>query len=700
MSIIKLDQQIIQINSNETHQTLIYNNGSLDNRYDLSYYPTLCCTPPNIQIYRKIKDNSMINLKVQSPNNQLVVVKVQSLNNQKIDTMIKQINQSDFTINHLCSNHINKDNYWSYMEVLIFIQGQLTIQFNYQYLCDPNFHPNRFDWSYLVMAIILAILTLLLTRFQKIYAFRFLSWQFTTTKEKHPFQGFHLKFYHSIIYNIIVIILFGSSIIYQSKAEEYEELFIKFIAFICCYFLTAEALYKLKQLRAQIVCRIRLLDLLSIIVAVLIDFVYIHYEKPWMISDFITLIMVGALIKLFKVTSLKDAIKFFIPCIIIDILLSTYAVYFIRYEWDSLVLKFFNTPLAAQIPYYQQIYKKKCGWISIISFLFPAIFISYSYRYDKTHRSMLYQIIGYTGFLSGLITWLVVTSIYSLAVPIALFTLVPMIGLSSLIAYQRNEMQTFWSGIFYDYTLMDPYKKKDILRKDSNQEMIELTKSNPLLRQEGSILKQIFLLYIINLKFQKIKIYQFGMTSDAQAPITKTIQKTKQCQKRGKPKGLSQIVIQTSDSWTSDVKLINLFQTLENLGRFVIVAKSNKRTNLATHDEDLIRSKRMQLYDLFSKLVKIKTICKGSVIFFFSSNQPLIQVEAGKLIEEQGIQIQQQNKIQKLQGIIDHQFYHFIIDQMNKPIFQLTHLDGLLENQNHLNIFQQQKNIYQMNLKK
>ena len=65
------------------------------------------------------------------------------------------------------------------------------------------------------------------------------------------------------------------------------------------------------------------------------------------ISDFITLIMVGALIKLFKVTSLKDAIKFFIPCIIIDILLSTYAVYFIRYEWDSLVLKFFNTPLAA-----------------------------------------------------------------------------------------------------------------------------------------------------------------------------------------------------------------------------------------------------------------------------------------------------------------------------------------------------------------
>ena len=57
--------------------------------------------------------------------------------------------------------------------------------------------------------------------------------------------------------------------------------------------------------------------------------------------------MVGALIKLFKITSLKDAIKFFIPCIIVDILLSTYAVYFIRYEWDSLVLKFFNTPLAA-----------------------------------------------------------------------------------------------------------------------------------------------------------------------------------------------------------------------------------------------------------------------------------------------------------------------------------------------------------------
>lgn len=52
------------------------------------------------------------------------------------------------------------------------------------------------------------------------------------------------------------------------------------------------------------------------------------------------------MIKLFKIKSLKKSLLFFIPIMAIDIFCSIYLALEIRYEWDSLILRYFNTPLS------------------------------------------------------------------------------------------------------------------------------------------------------------------------------------------------------------------------------------------------------------------------------------------------------------------------------------------------------------------
>lgn len=118
-----------------------------------------------------------------------------------------------------------------------------------------------------------------------------------------------------------------------------------------------------------------------------------------------------------------------------DIAFSVYGSFYIRYEWDSLVMKYFNTPMTAQFPYFYPIYKKRCGWLSITSILFPAFFLAYAHRFDRFRDSIIYRMISFFGLLLGLILWLIFTSIYSIPLPVSSFTLFPTIGISALIAF-------------------------------------------------------------------------------------------------------------------------------------------------------------------------------------------------------------------------------------------------------------------------
>lgn len=58
------------------------------------------------------------------------------------------------------------------MEVTITFDVLKSISFYYQYICDHNYHPTRFDVSYLLLLIFMSIFVLLLSRFQKLRTLR------------------------------------------------------------------------------------------------------------------------------------------------------------------------------------------------------------------------------------------------------------------------------------------------------------------------------------------------------------------------------------------------------------------------------------------------------------------------------------------------------------------------------------------------
>jgi hypothetical protein len=57
--------------------------------------------------------------------------------------------------------------------------------------------------------------------------------------------------------------------------------------------------------------------------------------------------MLGSLVKIFKIKSIKDGVIFYFPILLMDIAVSIYLSITVRYEWDNVAMKYFNTPLSA-----------------------------------------------------------------------------------------------------------------------------------------------------------------------------------------------------------------------------------------------------------------------------------------------------------------------------------------------------------------
>jgi hypothetical protein len=57
--------------------------------------------------------------------------------------------------------------------------------------------------------------------------------------------------------------------------------------------------------------------------------------------------MVGSLVKIFKIKSIREGVIFYAPILLMDIAVSIYLSITVRYEWDNVAMKYFNTPLSA-----------------------------------------------------------------------------------------------------------------------------------------------------------------------------------------------------------------------------------------------------------------------------------------------------------------------------------------------------------------
>jgi hypothetical protein len=53
---------------------------------------------------------------------------------------------------------------------------------------------------------------------------------------------------------------------------------------------------------------------------------YLFLDKPWIISDVLSICVMGSLIKLFKVNSLKSGLEFLVPYLLINLIFCVYLI--------------------------------------------------------------------------------------------------------------------------------------------------------------------------------------------------------------------------------------------------------------------------------------------------------------------------------------------------------------------------------------
>jgi len=72
-----------------------------------------------------------------------------------------------------------------------------------------------------------------------------------------------------------------------------------------------------------------------------------------MISDIISFCIIGALLKLFKFKSMRNAVFFYILPIIFDFIMKVYMSLNFEFHLISDIIKNFDTPLLVQITFFQ-----------------------------------------------------------------------------------------------------------------------------------------------------------------------------------------------------------------------------------------------------------------------------------------------------------------------------------------------------------
>ena len=79
-------------------------------------------------------------------------------------------------------------------------------------------------------------------------------------------------------------------------------------------------LFKWQRMNRQLFWKIRILDILSLVFGALITMVYWLTNGFWFLNDFLAVCLIVAVIKIFKIRSLKMAVMLIFPLLIIEII--------------------------------------------------------------------------------------------------------------------------------------------------------------------------------------------------------------------------------------------------------------------------------------------------------------------------------------------------------------------------------------------
>jgi hypothetical protein len=127
----------------------------------------------------------------------------------------------------------------------------------------------------------------------------------------------------------------------------------------------------MKFIRRPLISIIRLADIISVILTSILIYQYLYWLKPWPLSDAISICIMGSLLKLFKLHSMRAAVEFLTPYVLMNTMFCVYLIIKQDYEWADTTSDDLNSPFALQVPFFKLAYGNKCGWVSVINIVCP-----------------------------------------------------------------------------------------------------------------------------------------------------------------------------------------------------------------------------------------------------------------------------------------------------------------------------------------
>lgn len=212
---------------------------------------------------------------------------------------------------------------------------------------------------------------------------------------------------------------------------------ISILSTMVCF---SEFLYytRIKGFRKIIYKKLRLMDVLGIVIGIGLVCAWYLNNKNWILSDFLYAFIYLAFVKFIKFGSLKMAFFAYLLVAILNasfILISQYAL---QYYFNNIILTIFNNPFFIFCPCINFIPNEKCSWFFLTSMVYPAIVLCYLKRFDYNNSTKLYSIVYVTVFLifSGL--WLLLSKLSPIIIPFDLINSPVCIVILLLFANRRG----------------------------------------------------------------------------------------------------------------------------------------------------------------------------------------------------------------------------------------------------------------------
>ncbi len=205
--------------------------------------------------------------------------------------------------------------------------------------------------------------------------------------------------------------------------------------------------------------RFRVMDVLGFLFGCCLVGGWWAADRNWIYTDIMAIMLIIAIIKVFKFVSFKVALIAYLIMVAMYIAASVIIVFVYQNQYDSYTVALLRTPYQLKFPSFSEAYGQKCVWISITTVAFPGLLVSYLRRFDQSKSTIIYLLTAVVTYFIGSVCWYVANTLSYYSLPFDAFCEPIMIISFTLFAFKRKELRTLWEGKFFDEEFLD---KKDI----------------------------------------------------------------------------------------------------------------------------------------------------------------------------------------------------------------------------------------------